>query len=429
MIPAKFNPQTKFLHSDFPIFDWRCRGFIGCFSRYLLRLINHFLNHHRFGKGPHGYKKGMFYMRKNSGQSKKWLSIFCSLLLIGCLLAGCQSTVDDPGQLQPSETAKPTDIPETTQNTQTTEAEPTDTAPEDPSLVIFRQTMIETPQLFAAAFFGYAPQESDVGADPFTVMQEAAPQLCKDLPFLLAIDPDHILGVEGQLFSIVPADENATVAVNRVNWNAETESYESAETIYRSESSAPILLMCNTSGQEPDTEVIITDSNGNVAVWYPHMDSSYSLATLYNDSGESLIFDFTSYDELPNPGWNQGIDSSNLVGTWEQTWAEVEGDRNEIAPGVCTIVITPDEAGFFRFTYTNKDFPEENIQDRELIVAPGELYPGCSNDQWVGKVTEESGDILCYTLTLLEDGTLLLQLYWEMDGIPAASYGGYEKIG
>ena len=36
---------------------------------------------------------------------------------------------------------------------------------EDPSLAIFRQAMVETPQLFAVAFFGYVLQN----ADPFAL--------------------------------------------------------------------------------------------------------------------------------------------------------------------------------------------------------------------------------------------------------------------
>ncbi len=63
----------------------------------------------------------------------------------------------------------------------------------------------------------------------------------------------------------------------------------------------------------------------------------------------------------------------------------MEGDRNEAEPGRCTIEITSDETGIYRFTYTNKNFPEENIQDRELLVVPGELYPGCGNGQWTGE--------------------------------------------
>ena len=354
-------------------------------------------------------------MRKIPERYGNWIKVFCAVSCISCLLlTGCTVPIGEEKQTQPSETTAPS----------VSEPDPTASVSDDPSLLIFRQAMVETPQLFAAAFLGYVPQD----ADPFAVMQEAAPQLCEDLPFLLMIDRDHILGGYGQLFCIVPADENATVAVNLGRWNDETGLFECTDVIYRSESGTPILLMCNRSGWELDAEIVITDSNGNVAVWYPHMDSSYSVAPLCNGNGESLIFDFTSYDELPNPGWNQGIDSSELVGSWGLVWTEVEGDRNEAAPGVCTIKITPDETGFFRFTYANRDFPDENIQHRELLVAPGELYPGCGNNQWIAVVTEESGDPVQYALTLLEDGTLLLQAYWEMDGMPWVSYGWYERI-
>jgi len=364
-------------------------------------------------------------MRKNPGNNRKWCCGFFAILLIGSLLmAGCTFKPNEQGQVKPPQAANPSVTPGESQDTQVNKTEPAANASDDPSLVIFRQDMVETPQLFAAAFFGYVPQE----ADPFAVMQEAAPQLCEDLPFLLSIREEKVIGTFGYLFCIVPADENATVAVNRRPWNAETESYEEPEVLYRSESGSPILVMCPNENWIPDTEVVITDSNGTVTSWSPYLDPSCHLSALCNAGGESLIFDFTSYDELPNPGWNQGIDSAELVGTWELAWTEVEGDRNEAAPGVCTIEITPDETGFFRFTYANKDFPEENIQDRELLVVPGELYPGCGNNWWIGEVAEESGDPVHYSLTLLEDGTLLLQTYWEMDGMPWVSYGWYQKM-
>lgn len=357
--------------------------------------------------------------------------IICALLSV-CMLLCLAACGGEPAPTTGTKAPEPTkgQIPETTEAAPASAATPTTepTTPtedwEDPSLVIFRQAMVETPQLFAAAFFGYVPQD----ADPFAVMREAAPQLCEDLPFLQAIRDENIIGTFGYLFCIVPADETATVAVNRRPWNAETESYEEPEVLYRSESGSPILVMCPNEDWIPDTEVIITDSGGTVTVWSPYLDPSYHLSALRNAGGENLIFDFTSYDELPDPGWNQGIDSSGLVGTWELAWTEVEGDRNEAEPGVCTIGITPDEAGVFRFTYTSRDFPEENIRDRKLLVIPGELYPGCSNDRWLGEVTEESGDPVHYSLTLLEDGTLLLQTYWEMDGMPWVSYGWYERM-
>ena len=351
--------------------------------------------------------------------------LFAVLILIGSLpLSGCTSQSNEQGQVQPVEATMAAENTAATQNTQPVKAEPTANTADDSSLLIFRQAMVETPQLFAASFFGYVPQD----ADPFAVMRKAAPQLCEDLPFLLTIGPDHILGTEGYLFCIVPADENATVSVNRRPWNAETENYEVSEVLYRSESGSPILLMCPNEDWIPDTEVVITDSVGTVTIWSPYLDPSYHIAALRNENGENLIFDFTSYDELSNPGWNQGIDSSELVGTWELAWTEVEGDRNTAASGVCIIEIMPDETGAFRFTYSHKEFPEWNISERELLVVPGELYPGCSNAHWIAEVTEESGDTDHYSLTLLEDGTLLLQTYWEMDGIPMVSYGWYQRV-
>lgn len=360
--------------------------------------------------------------------------IIC-VLLCACMLLGLAGCGGDPAPT--AGTTEPQAAPETTEAAPASTATPTEaptmpteesTIPteeqQDPSLAVFRQAMVETPQLFAAAFFGYAQQDADV----FALMREAAPQLCEDLPFLLAIREENIIGSFGYLFCIVPADENTTVAVNRRPWNPETESYEEPEVLYRSESGAPVLVMCPNEDWIPDTEVVITDSNGTVTIWSPYLDPSYHISALRNDSGENLIFDFTSYDELPDPGRDQGIDSSALAGSWELAWTEVEGDRIEAAPGVCTIEITPEETDFFRFTLANRDFPEENIRDRELLVVPGELYPGCGNDQWIGEVTEESGDTVQYALTLLEDGTLLLQTYWEMDGMPWASYGWYERI-
>lgn len=336
------------------------------------------------------------------------------------LLSGC-------GSRPARQETQPTNPAQVQEATQAEGTNPADNLPDDPSLVIFRQAMVETPQLFAAAFFGYAPQGTAEKADPFPVMQEAAPQLCEDLPFLLTIHPERILGTEGQLFCIVPADEHATVAVNRVKWNAETESYEYVDVIYRRESGDPILLMCNGSKNEPDTEIVITDSNGNVARWQPHMDSSYCVAPLYNDSAESLLLDFTDYETLPNPGWNYEIDSSGLVGTWEQVWSEVEGDRNEAEPGACVIEIAQDDAGGLLFTYSDRNYLDGNVEDRELLVQPGELYPDCGNGQWFGDVMEIRGDTTSYALTLLEDGSLLVRIGFDVDGQPMISHLGFVR--
>lgn len=367
-------------------------------------------------------KWGLFFMDKNLKKIRKCCCVFCTGLLMGSLLlSGCTTQPDPQGQTQPAETSGPV------QDTQADKTQPTVDAPADPSVTMLRQAMVETPQIFAAAFFGYVPQESAQKAELFPVMRKAAPQLCEDMPFLLTVGEENIVGTFGYLFCIVPADEQATVAINRRTWNKETQAYEQPQVLYRCETGTPVLVMCPNDDQIPDTEVIITDTNGNVAVWYPHMDNSYRVAALYDDNAQSLLFDFTSYDELPDPVGEQEIDSAQLVGTWDLAWTEVEGDRNEAAPGRCTIEIKPDEKGFFRFTYTDREFPEDNVRDRELIVTPGELYPGCDNDQWIGKVSAASEDTVQYTLTLLKDGTLLVQSGFDFDGQPMVSHSWFVR--
>lgn len=40
-----------------------------------------------------------------------------------------------------------------------------------------------------------------------------------EYPFIAEINDEHIIGSAGHLYCIVPVDENATVAINRVQWN------------------------------------------------------------------------------------------------------------------------------------------------------------------------------------------------------------------
>ena len=119
---------------------------------------------------------------------------------------------------------KPIELPEI-KPPATQDTKPADTTPEtepeqDASLNSLRQAMVETPQLFAVAYFGnHNNWDSDLPVDPFEIMKAQAPQLCEDMPFLLKIPEDRIIGENGDLFCIVPLDVNATVAVSKGIWD------------------------------------------------------------------------------------------------------------------------------------------------------------------------------------------------------------------
>ena len=158
--------------------------------------------------------------------------------------------------------------------------------------------MIETPQLFAVAYFGYHETlDSPLPVDPLAVMQENAYWLCQDLPFLLEIPEDRVIGESGDLFCIVPLDEGATVAVSKGYWDEENQQYIYDDMLYSSNTGDPFLLLCNSDGWEPDTQVCISGPSGQV-IWYPRADDNLCAMPLRNDSQDSLFLDFSSYREI-----------------------------------------------------------------------------------------------------------------------------------
>ena len=477
-------------------------------------------------------------MRSMEGQYRHIRLFIAALLAFGLMItAGC---TEEP--VTPAETTV-----STTQVTVPSEA--------DASLVSLRQALVETPQLFAVAYFGYHDTvDSDAPVDPYEVMQQEAPQLCADLPFLLEIPQDKVIGEYGELYCIVPLDTDAQVAVSLGAWDQVNEEYIYEESLYFAESGAPILLFCNSTGWEPDTQLSISGPSGDV-IWYPQLDDNQCAAPLHNDDWEDLFFDFSPYREmlaakyhnatenidywdgvLPtevdligktwvwqgylknglkvsycvtfnhgylNVRWNDGIDamehvyynapwtlenkdgyavltidfaefagvlrydvlysqfydelyiaqdvlqedmnigweplcrymtkpiapkSIEMIGVWELVWTEIEGYREEAEPGTCFLEITTDDEGLYWISYTDYAFPDENYTDKELVVFPFEMYYGCGNDQWTATVNYTGKYGTEYHITLLHDGTLLLQRYWEVDGTPMVSYGSYRRV-
>lgn len=186
--------------------------------------------------------------------------------------------------------------------------------------LIWLRDRIDFPQtMFGAAYLGYVEDGGDWLSAADQAMLEA-------YPFLAEIDENHIIGSTGYLYCIVPVDENATVAINRMQWNEKTKTYENTEVCYRSESGEPVLLFANLDGvaYEADTQVWITDNSGNSCEWWPSFDAMSYLAPCISETGDYLSFDFTEYGWRRAPselapwladGWS-GIYAPGLEGCW-----------------------------------------------------------------------------------------------------------------
>ena len=125
-----------------------------------------------------------------------------------------------------------------------------------------------------------------------------------DYPFIAEIGGEHIIGGAGHLYCIVPQDENATLAINRIRWNGKTGTYEVTDVLYRSETGEPVLLFANLDDipSLADTQVFVTDSSGNTCEWYPTLDEQNVIVPCVTEDGVYHATDFTEY------GW-QGTPS------------------------------------------------------------------------------------------------------------------------
>lgn len=153
--------------------------------------------------------------------------------------------------------------------------------------------------MFGAAYLGYVGGLFDEGFEAAfpAWLQETNEAMLLEYPFIAEINDEHIIGSAGHLYCIVPVDENATVAINRVQWNEKTQTNEVIEVLYRSESGEPVLLFANLDGiaHKADTQVFITDNSGNTCEWYPSLDATSHLAPCTSEAGDYLSFDFTEY--------------------------------------------------------------------------------------------------------------------------------------
>ena len=178
--------------------------------------------------------------------------------------------------------------------------------------------------MFGAAYLGYVGGLFEDGFEagfPAWLWETNEAMLLK-YPFIAEIDEEHIIGGAGHLYCIVPVDENATLAINRVQWNEKTQTDEVTEVLYRSESGEPVLLFANLDGvaYEADTQLFITDSN-NTYEWYPGLDAESRLAPAL--SYDYHIWDFTEYTWQYAPpslaqwladGWG-GVTALSLAGS------------------------------------------------------------------------------------------------------------------
>ena len=248
------------------------------------------------------------------------------LLTLGLLLSLCACAQKE----QTEEAARQRGMSDRTSCGEAMETQPAQDAfsqEAETSLGWLRDRMNFPMTMFGAAYLGYVGGLSEDGfAAGFSGwLWETNEAMLREYPFIAEIDENHIIGRAGHLYCIVPVDENATVAINRVQWNEKTQTDEVVEVLYRSETGEPVLLFANLDGvaYEADTQVFITDTSGNTCEWDPSLDAMSHLAPCTSEAGDYLSFDFTEYAWYNAPsefagrlsdGWS-GMTALGLAGS------------------------------------------------------------------------------------------------------------------
>lgn len=190
------------------------------------------------------------------------------------------------------------------------------------SLSFLRQCM-EEPAQFAAAFLGRWEPGQNLSLREW--LRNGSPLRMEQFPFLEEIPPERVLGEKtGEVYCLVPRDETASLAVNRVHWKpvGNGTAPEVAEVLYRSESGEPVVVFCpwEEPPGDPEIQVVLTAPGSEPVTWYPMVDLYGVIFLPENEDGLPLAMDFTHFGEF-DTAWlaptEAGLsDTSWALGSW-----------------------------------------------------------------------------------------------------------------
>ena len=181
----------------------------------------------------------------------------------------------------------------------------------DDSLNLLRQELDDRQQdeRFAVAYIGDIDGKlSDLALPLRDWMNDKAPMLCAQYPFIRNIPQERVVDDKGSLFCVVPRDPDATVVVNRIRWSEAKGNYETIKELYHSQNGEPILLFVSYDLEKTPfetTELRLTDRYGDTLSWLP-TTGVVSLPYDY-ENDKNLAFDFTFYSQEGNDE-NDGSD-------------------------------------------------------------------------------------------------------------------------
>ena len=208
-------------------------------------------------------------------------ALLSALLLLTLTACGGKKPAEDPSVQPPVEQP---DTPDTPDLPALSEAEQ--------SLADLRETIRAAGAVLGCAYLGSTNGETDTD---LTALLEGADCLTA-YPFLREIPAEQVVAPGGwDIYCIVPADENADVAVNEYGWLTEgAELREAGEVLWESGSGTPLCIAANVSDIMPDTQITVTAADGTAIIYQPFLSLRDGSLAVPEDG---TVYDFTVYPE------------------------------------------------------------------------------------------------------------------------------------
>lgn len=316
--------------------------------------------------------------RKNKAGS--CLAVVLTALLLGSALCGCRASAP-----------KQESSPEPAVEVETKAAQETEAAPEQAqpctAMELLEPYVDASPQIaFAAAWLGCREAGEDRPLDQWLL--DTVPGLMEEMPFVLQIPEDRILGGEGgNVFLILPRDETTSLSVNRVQWVSRENGVwpEVCEVLYRSEYAEPVLI---TAGwveypDKADVGICAVAGNGAEAEWYPAFGEYGNVIVPCGEDALPLVLDFTGYAdspgyEMPGDAWwlpptDEGLaDTTWVCGDW---MLELSRGGSDPEFAGCAQLLHPED-GEFKMVSSGVWRMEETCLHLELSAGAGASLSG-----------------------------------------------------
>ena len=185
---------------------------------------------------------------------------------------------------------------------ETVKADNKDLSKSEQSLQNLQKNLRRSRMPMAAAYLGYADDNSPFRDQVRTLLKNGKYE--EQYSFLADVQKENYISYNGEeVYAIVPQSTQYAMKVESFDWD-ENANAMVRDTLYISQKAAPVILKCNLS--ELSYNVVITLTKGTETFSYsPSLSLMDGALYAYNLDGME-IYDFTLYDNLEIPVWNEG---------------------------------------------------------------------------------------------------------------------------